>query len=147
MPPGKLRIEITERTVTENPAQVSAVMAQMAQEGIRFYLDDFGVGYSNLASMISLPFETVKLDASLFKDVEHNALLADTVRLLVQMMHNAGFVVVAEGIERAAQLSCVKALGVDRIQGYYYARPMPQKELMTFLTMRKLVLVKNEDAV
>ena len=146
VPAGKLRIEITERTVTENPAQVRAVMAQLAAEGIRFYLDDFGVGYSNLASMISLPFETVKLDASLLADVERNDKLAGTVGLLVQMMHNAGFIVVAEGIERLAQVECVKALGVDRIQGYYYARPMPQRELETFLSARKLVLVKTEDA-
>lgn len=145
VPAEKLRIEITERTVTENPAQVRAVMAQLAAEGIRFYLDDFGVGYSNLASMISLPFETVKLDSSLFASIEEDGKLADTVRLLVQMMHNAGFIVVAEGIERYAQLECVKALGVDRIQGYYYARPMPEKELETFLTVRKLVLVKTEE--
>ena len=146
VPSEKLRIEITERTVTENPAQVGAVMAQLAAEGIRFYLDDFGVGYSNLASMISLPFETVKLDSSLLGGIDQNAKLYDTVRLLVQMMHNAGFIVVAEGIERLSQLECVKALGVDRIQGYYYARPMPEKELETFLTYRKLVLVKGEDA-
>ena len=147
VPAGKLRFEITERTVTENPAQVTAVMAQLAAEGIRFYLDDFGVGYSNLASMINLPFETVKLDASLLQEIDKNTKLYDTVRLLVQMMHNAGFIVVAEGIERLAQLNCVKMLGIDRVQGYYYARPMPPKELETFLTYRKLVLVKNENAV
>ena len=146
VPSEKLRIEITERTVTENPTAVRAVMAQLAGEGIRFYLDDFGVGYSNLASMISLPFETVKLDSSLLADIERNQKLAGTVELLVKMLHNAGFVVVAEGIERHAQLEYVKALGVERIQGYYYARPMPEKELETFLNYRKLVLVKNEHA-
>jgi len=145
VPAGKLRIEITDRTVTENPAMVRAVMSQMTGEGIRFYLDDFGVGYSNLASMISLPFETVKLDSSLLSDIENNEKLAGTVELLVNMLHNAGFIVVAEGIERLAQLECVKALGVDRIQGYYYARPMPPKELETFLTYRKLVLMKSAD--
>ncbi|MBR2941807.1 MAG: EAL domain-containing protein [Clostridia bacterium] len=147
VPAGKLRIEITERTVTENPSMVRAVMNQMTGEGIRFYLDDFGVGYSNLASMISLPFETVKLDSSLLSDIENNEKLAGTVALLVKMLHNAGFVVVAEGIERLAQLECVKTLDVDRIQGYYYARPMPPKELETFLTYRKLVLMKSADVV
>ena len=145
VPSGKLRFEITERTVAEKPAQVNAVMAQLAAEGIRFYLDDFGVGYSNLASMINLPFETVKLDASLIRNIDDNAKMHDTVRLLVQMMHNAGFSVVAEGVERSAQVDCVKALGVDRVQGYYYARPMPEKEMETFLTTRKLVLMKKEE--
>ena len=147
VPSGKLRFEITERTVSEKPALVNAVMAQLAAEGICFYLDDFGVGYSNLASMINLPFETVKLDASLLQNIDENDKMVDTVRLLVQMLHNAGFIVVAEGIERIAQLNCVKALGVDLVQGYYYARPMPQNELETFLTYRKLVLVKHEDVV
>ena len=147
VPAGKLRFEITERTVTEKPAQVNAVMAQLAAEGIRFYLDDFGVGYSNLASMINLPFETVKLDASLMQNIDENRKMYDTMCLLVQMLHNAGFIVVAEGIERLAQINCVKMMGIDRVQGYYYARPMPQQELETFLTYRKLVLVKSEDVV
>jgi len=145
VPPEKLRIEITERTVTENPTAVRAVMAQMAAEGIRFYLDDFGVGYSNLASMIALPFETVKLDSSLLSNIETDRTLRGTVELLVQMLHNAGFVVVAEGVERRAQLDTLRAMGVDRVQGYYYARPMPEKELETFLLNRKLVLVKSAD--
>ena len=145
VPAGKLRIEITERTVTENPTAVRAVMAQMAAEGIRFYLDDFGVGYSNLASMIALPFETVKLDSSLLSNIETDRTLHGTVELLVQMLHNAGFVVVAEGVERRAQLDTLRAMGVDRVQGYYYARPMPEKELETFLLNRKLVLVKSAD--
>ena len=147
VPSDKLRFEITERTVSEKPEQVSAMMAQLATEGIRFYLDDFGVGYSNLAGMINLPFETIKLDASLLKDIDKDEKLYDTVRLLVQMMHNAGFIVIAEGIERAAQLDCVKSFNVDRVQGYYYAKPMPKKDLVTFLVHRKLVLVKKEDAV
>ena len=97
--------------------------------------------------MINLSFETVKLDASLLQSIDEDGKLYDTMRLLVQMMHNAGFIVVAEGIERLTQLNCVKALGVDRVQGYYYARPMPHKELEAFLTYRKLVLVKNKDIV
>ena len=146
VPAEKLRIEITERTITENPALVRAVMAQLTAEGIRFYLDDFGVGYSNLASMISLPFETVKMDASLLTDIEEDGRALDTLRLMVQMLHSAGFSVVAEGIERIGQVECVKALGVDRIQGYYYARPMPQRELEAFLAPKKLVLMKNMQA-
>lgn len=142
----KLCIEITERTITENPALVRSVMAQLTAEGIRFYLDDFGVGYSNLAGMISLPFETVKLDSSLLNDIEEDGKALSTLRLMVQMLHNAGFMVVAEGIERAGQVERVKALGVDRIQGYYYARPMPQAELEPYLAPKKLVLMKTAHA-
>lgn len=140
--PDKLRIEITERTITENPSLVRAVMTQLAAEGVRFYLDDFGVGYSNLAGMISLPFETVKIDSSLLRDIEQDGKALRTLRLMVQMLHSADFIVVAEGIERTGQVERVKALGVDRIQGYYYARPMPEDELEAYLEARRLVLIR-----
>lgn len=130
----RLRIEITERTISENPSLVRAVMAQLAAEGVLFYLDDFGMGYSNLAGMMTLPFETIKLDASLIGGAEEiDERSMSTLRLLVQMLHHAGFAVVAEGVETRAQVERMNALGVDRIQGYYYARPMPEEELLRFL--------------
>ena len=144
--PEQLCIEITERTISEKPGLVRAVMAQLAAEGVHFYLDDFGIGYSNLASMLELPFETVKLDASLIRSIarEKDGKGAVTMRLLAQMMHSAGFTVVAEGVERADQVERVKALGIDRIQGFYYARPMPGDQLAEFLATKRLVLMKNE---
>ena len=119
--------------MAENPRLVQAVMNKMAEEGIRFYLDDFGIGYSNLASVISLPFETVKLDSSIIRDIDKDEKMLDVVRLLVPMLHNAGFVIVAEGIETQKQSQLVKELEIDRIQGFYYAKPMSEKDLHNFL--------------
>ncbi len=132
VPAERLRIEITERTVAEDPAVVRRVMEKMAGEGILFYLDDFGVGYSNLASMMTLPFETVKLDASLVRGVEEKGKAEGTVRLLMQMLHHAGFQVVAEGVETEEQADRMMELSANRIQGYYYARPMPEEVLVGF---------------
>lgn len=133
VPSEKLRIEITERVIAENPSLVAYVMKHLCSQGVGFYLDDFGVGYSNLAGMMSLPFETVKLDRSIMHGIEHEEKEYRTVDLLVQMLHNAGFLVVAEGLETKEQVECAKKLQVDRIQGFYYARPMDGETLLTFI--------------
>ncbi len=133
IPDDKLRIEITERTMAEETALVHAVMEQLEKEGIRFYLDDFGVGYSNIAMMLGLPFETIKLDASLISNLSSGSRGYHTVRLLVEMLHNSGFQVVAEGIETEEQMRAVQSLSIDKVQGYYFARPMPGDDLVCFL--------------
>lgn len=112
-------------------------MKHLCAQGIQFYLDDFGVGYSNLAGMMSLPFETVKLDRSIMRGIEKGGKEYRTVDLLVQMLHNAGFIVVAEGLETKEQVECAKKLLVDRIQGFYYAKPMDEEALLTFLSEKK----------
>ena len=134
VPSDKLCIEITERTISENPPLVRSVMNQLTAEGIKFYLDDFGIGYSNLAGMMSLPFDTVKVDSSLISGIDEDQKAYQACNLLVQMLHNTGFSVVAEGVETNKQLQKVEELSVDRIQGYYYAKPMPGQQLVDFLT-------------
>ena len=133
--PERLRIEITERTITENPPLVRSVMTQMAEEGLQFYLDDFGIGYSNLAGMMALPFETVKLDSSLLQNIAQNEKTFQVVKLLVDLLHHAGFIVVAEGLETKEQVEKAEEIGFDRIQGFYFAQPMPVEELESFLAL------------
>ena len=133
--PERLRIEITERTITENPPLVRSVMTQMAEEGLQFYLDDFGIGYSNLAGMMALPFETVKLDSSLLQNIAQNEKTFQVVKLLVDLLHHAGFIVVAEGLETGEQVEKAEEIGFDRIQGFYFAQPMPVEELESFLAL------------
>lgn len=133
--PERLRIEITERTITENPPLVRSVMTQMTEEGLQFYLDDFGIGYSNLAGMMALPFETVKLDSSLLQNIAQNEKTFQVVKLLVDLLHHAGFIVVAEGLETGEQVEKAEEIGFDRIQGFYFAQPMPVEELESFLAL------------
>ena len=87
--------------------------------------------------MMALPFETVKLDATLLQDIVTSQKSCQTVRLLVQMLHNAGFLVVAEGLETRQQVEKAMELSVDCIQGYYYARPMPEDQLEAFLLQQR----------
>ncbi len=129
----KLRIEITERTVADDFEEVKQVMQCLEKRGIRFYLDDFGTGYSNLSSMLSLPFEVIKFDQSLVQMMDNGRSGYRTIELLTQIMHENGMVVVAEGIETAQQVQSARETGVDRIQGFYFAKPLPGEELEAFL--------------
>lgn len=133
IPAEKLRIEITERTMAEEPKIVKNVMEELSKEGVAFYLDDFGIGYSNLAMMMEMPFETVKLDSSLLTNLVKDGKHIRSVKLLVEFMHQSGFLVVAEGIETIKQNEIAKSLGIDMIQGYYHARPMPEDRLVEFM--------------
>lgn len=129
----RLRIEITERTITEDYAEVRKVMAYLSGKGIQFYLDDFGTGYSNLASMLSLPFEAIKFDQSLIGMMNGTDKGLRTISLLADIMHENDYYIVAEGVETADQVELAKERCLDRIQGYYYAKPMPGEELVDFL--------------
>lgn len=130
---SRLRIEITERTVTEDFAGVRKVMETLAEKGIHFYLDDFGTGYSNLASMLELPFEVIKFDQSLVRMMNRRGKGEKTIALLADIMHENEYSIVAEGIETALQVKNARERRLDRIQGFYYAKPMPEGELVEFL--------------
>ncbi|MBQ6857186.1 MAG: EAL domain-containing protein, partial [Lachnospiraceae bacterium] len=134
--PEKLRIEITERTMVEDPQRVREIMMNLGEMGIRFYLDDFGIGYSNLAMMLEMPFETVKLDSSLIANITKGERKCHTVKLLVELLHNSGLIVVAEGIEEEKENQTAKELTIDMIQGFYHARPMPGDAYVAFLKER-----------
>ncbi|MBE5971839.1 MAG: bifunctional diguanylate cyclase/phosphodiesterase [Lachnoclostridium sp.] len=136
VPAERLRLEITERAMTDQPERVRTVMQSISEKGVKFYLDDFGIGYSNLSMMMELPFETVKLDASLLSKMTNGEKEYRTMQLLVDMLHNAGFQVVAEGIETVEQMQAARKLQIDRIQGFYYARPMSAKDTVEFLAVR-----------
>ena len=129
----RLRIEITERTVTDDFAEVKKVMESLAQKGIRFYLDDFGTGYSNLSSMLSLPFEVIKFDQSLVRAMDESEKALKTIGLLADIMHENDFYIVAEGIETEGQAKAASEKKLDRIQGFYYAKPLSGEELIAFL--------------
>lgn len=133
---SRLRIEITERTITEDFKGVAQVMEYLGKRGVRFYLDDFGTGYSNLSSMLSLPFEVIKFDQSLVRVMNETDRGERTIRLLAEIMHENNYLVVAEGIETENQAATARAMGLDRIQGFFYAKPMPEDALMQFLAER-----------
>ena len=127
--PRQIKLEITERTVTENGALVASVMQEMRDCGFEFMMDDFGTGYSNLSSTVSMPFAYIKLDKSLIDGICEDRDSGLMVSTLIPFFHKVGEKVVAEGIETEEQAEAAVAFGADRLQGYYFAKPMPADEL------------------
>ncbi|MDO4274403.1 MAG: bifunctional diguanylate cyclase/phosphodiesterase [Eubacteriales bacterium] len=132
-PMSALKIEFTESTLAESTQAVTEFALDMLDHGIRIGLDDFGTGYSNIATVISIPFGTVKLDKSLVWGAMDNKKSALAVKNLTKTFKELGMQVVAEGVETEEQKKLVADFGVDQIQGYYYARPMPEAEMEEFM--------------
>lgn len=129
---NRICIEFTERAIMENFRQTQEIMLQLSQEGFRFYLDDFGSGYSNFNCLLQLPFQIIKLDTCLVHAGENGAMDYSMVRTLTKLFHDMDLVVVAEGAETDEEVQMLIAQGVDRIQGFALARPMPEDALQKF---------------
>ena len=107
-------------------------MEQLTKDGYRFFLDDFGTGYSNFNCLLQLPFQIIKLDACLVKQNKNNSRNYDMVRTLTKMFHDMDLEIIAEGAETAAEVNDLAEKGVDRVQGFALARPMPVDALLEF---------------
>ena len=128
----RICIEFTERAILENFHQTMAVMEELTESGFRFFLDDFGSGYSNFNCLIQLPFQVIKLDTCLVESDQKTAQSYSMVRTLTNLFHDMGLVVVAEGAESNDDVNALEKLGVDRIQGFALAKPMSTDELLEF---------------
>lgn len=128
----RICIEFTERAILENFQQTQSIMQQLAQEGFHFYLDDFGAGYSNFNCLLQLPFQVIKLDTGLTHSKQNKKPDYAIVRTLTKLFHDMDLVVVAEGAEDMEEVRMLAGQGVDRIQGFALARPMPVDELSKF---------------
>jgi len=132
--PERVTLEITESVLMADPAQAQAVLTRLSALGVRVAIDDFGTGYSSLAYLKQLPVDAVKIDQSFVRSMDGTA-TKDTaiVRSIVELGHNLGLAVVAEGVEEAGALAQVRALGGDVAQGYYVSRPLPLPALDRWL--------------
>lgn len=96
-------------------------------------LDDFGTGYSNIASVLDIPFGTIKLDKSLIWSAIEHPRSAIIVKNLTRAFQDLGLSVVAEGVENDEHVQLIKDCHIDYVQGFYYARPMDKEQTIKFL--------------
>jgi EAL domain-containing protein (putative c-di-GMP-specific phosphodiesterase class I) len=108
-----------------DPARAAAVLARLAALGVQLSVDDFGTGYSSLAYLKRLPMSEVKIDKSFVLDMEHDSEQLAIVTSIVDLGHNLGLRVVAEGVETATAWSLLQRLGCHDAQGYLLSRPLP----------------------
>jgi c-di-GMP-specific phosphodiesterase len=123
--PVRLIIELTETSMMEDYEAARATVTALGDLGVTLVIDDFGTGQSTLTRLRQFPAYGVKLDRSFIEDLAHDHRSEDIVAAVVQLAHALGMVVCAEGVENVEQLRAVTRLGVDLVQGFLVARPMP----------------------
>lgn len=128
-----LELEITESSVMADPQRAIEVLGRLHEIGVRLSIDDFGTGYSSMAYLKRLPVDVLKIDRVFVMDMVEDASDAAIVRSSVDLAHNLGLSVVAEGVETAEIWNRLDELGCDSLQGYFLARPMPGSQLVTWL--------------
>ncbi|WP_309089904.1 bifunctional diguanylate cyclase/phosphodiesterase [Phenylobacterium sp.] len=124
LPATALTVEITETFLVQDMALGRRHIERLAAKGVKVALDDFGTGYSNLRALMNLPIQTVKLDRSLIADVGRDARVSKLVASMLHAARALGVSIVAEGVEDEAQALFLRSTGCDRMQGYFFARPM-----------------------
>ena len=130
--PEDINLEITETMACAAENIVEQNMRVLNKSGISFSLDDYGIGYSNISRILSLPFDIVKIDKSLtdmFDDEKMNGVIKHTVA----MLKSIGVKIVVEGVETVECFEAFEKLGVDYIQGYYFSKPLPESEFVEFM--------------
>ena len=118
-------LEITESAIMDDPQRAEATLNHLSALGFKLSIDDFGTGYSSLAYLKRLPVNELKIDRSFVMAMESDESDATIVRSTIDLAHNLGLTVVAEGVENDAALSALRALDCDEAQGYHISRPLP----------------------
>lgn len=131
LPPELLEIEITEAAIMSGGEFSMERLEGLRRDGVTVALDDFGTGYSNLAQLMSLPMDRLKLDRSLIDRIATDRRQQVVAASIIGMGSELGFGIVAEGVETAEQFDLLKLAGCDYIQGYFVARPMAEADLLS----------------
>ena len=132
--PGRLRLEITESMIIHNPELVASVLGRLRKRGVHLHIDDFGTGYSSLSQLKAFPVDSLKVDRSFIFRMQENSDDHEIVRAIVQLAHNLGLEVMAEGIEQESQLTELRRMGCEFGQGYLFARALHPDQVPELLS-------------
>jgi diguanylate cyclase (GGDEF)-like protein len=138
IPPANLHLEVTESVLMEHQgSDVSQVLRNLEQLGVRLVLDDFGTGFSSLNYLKHFPFNTLKIDKSFVDGLPDDAGDVALVQGIIAMADGLGLRVVGEGVERDGQWQSLRAAGSHMLQGYLFGKPMKDEEFTAFLRASK----------
>ncbi|MFC4974302.1 putative bifunctional diguanylate cyclase/phosphodiesterase [Halomonas beimenensis] len=133
LPSSALELELTETTLFAMTDRSLAALGRLREAGMRIAMDDFGTGYSTLSYLHRLPIDVLKIDRAFVEEVHLHPVRAGIIRAILSLAESLRLDTVAEGIESEAEAAFLAELGVEVGQGYLYARPMPEAELMAWL--------------
>lgn len=128
LPRELLRLEITESAYTEKPQEIIELVSKLRQRGFFILMDDFGSGYSSLNMLKEMDIDTLKIDMMFMEELSSSKRAGNILISIVRMAKLLNISTVAEGVETAEQLEFVRNVGCDKIQGYYFSRPLRKEE-------------------
>ncbi|WP_231839500.1 putative bifunctional diguanylate cyclase/phosphodiesterase [Blastococcus saxobsidens] len=135
--PGELLVlELTESSVVDDQVRESSVLEHLHDLGLRLSMDDFGTGYSSLSQLRQLPIDEVKIDKSFVLTMATSQGESFIARSIIELAHNLGLCVVAEGVEDEMTRNQLTAMGCDKLQGFLISRPLPEDRLDKWLLAR-----------
>jgi len=126
---SQLALEITETATMQNPTTTMDILTRLRVKRIGLSLDDFGTGYSSLTQLYQMPFNEMKIDKSLVTNVPHSREANTMVSSLIELGHNLGLTICAEGVENRAALDMLAIMGCDHCQGFFISRAVPAAEI------------------
>jgi EAL domain-containing protein (putative c-di-GMP-specific phosphodiesterase class I) len=139
--PGLVEFELTETSVIDNQhrQRTLGLLRRLRERGHSMTIDDFGTGYAGLSWLRDLPVDGLKIDQSFVRDIAESDRTRDIVAHVIRLAHELSISVVAEGVETQAQLLILRHIGCDEIQGYLYARPMPEEDFAIRLRQQRMI--------
>jgi EAL domain-containing protein (putative c-di-GMP-specific phosphodiesterase class I) len=131
--PARVWLELTESVAMTDPDQTRTMLERLRAIGVKIAIDDFGTGHSSLEYLGRLPVDALKIDRTFVAGLNRDVGSSSIVKASVEVGHALGLVVVAEGVEEERQLLALRALGADRAQGFFIARPMSAADVPAWL--------------
>jgi diguanylate cyclase (GGDEF)-like protein/PAS domain S-box-containing protein len=139
--PGQIEIELTESILMENVTATIDVLQEIKSLGFSLSIDDFGTGYSSLNYLYRFPIDKLKIDMSFVKNIHTSPSNLAVTKAIIGLGHTLGLQVIAEGVESEADVTVLRNAGCDQLQGYYFARPMPQDQFEDWMLSQQSEVV------
>ena len=137
---SQIHMEITERLLLRQSDQVKKILLQCREHDMQIAIDDFGTGYSSLSYLHQYPVTTLKIDQSFVRNMTSDKGALGLVKSILSLSENMGLSIIAEGVETQTQVDLLKTLKCQVVQGYFFARPMPEREAARLLAAQSKTL-------
>ncbi|RXT07119.1 EAL domain-containing protein [Ammoniphilus sp. CFH 90114] len=137
--PQYLKLELTETDMMENTDEILATLQQLKNMGIKIMIDDFGKGYSSLGYLKKFPVDILKIDQSFIREIESSPSEREIVIAILQLAQILDLQVIAEGIETEEQFAFLRKHDCDVMQGYYFSKPLPLREIEEVLKVKRKI--------
>ncbi|MBL4602369.1 MAG: GGDEF domain-containing protein [Emcibacteraceae bacterium] len=147
--PALLELEITETALMENLALLKDKMEALAKYGVKWVIDDFGVGYSSLTRLKELPISKIKIDRSFIAQIEVSPASLKICKIVILLANEFNLEIVVEGVEKPSQLNELMLPDTAELQGFYYSKPINENEFIQFSSLRQqnLTLVRERKVI